>query len=114
MTVRLAEAPLTVGIRAPDLRACVDALLGNVFTHTPAGTPFAVTLAHHNGGARLQIMDRGPGIDDVDVARRGVSGAGSTGLGLDIARRTAHASGGSFHIDSSARGVRVMLDLAGP
>lgn len=113
MTVRLAEAPLTVRIRASDLRACVDALLGNVFTHTPAGTPFAVTLAHHDGGARLQIMDRGPGINDVDLARRGVSGAGSTGLGLDIARRTAHASGGSFHIDSSARGVHVTLDLAG-
>jgi signal transduction histidine kinase len=114
MAVDLAAAPLPVRTRAADLRACVDALLGNVFTHTPPGTPFTVSLEHHNGGARLRITDRGPGFADVDAVRRGVSGIGSSGLGLDIARRTAQASGGSFHVDSSKTGVRVVLDLVAP
>ncbi|HEY3239758.1 MAG TPA: ATP-binding protein [Acidimicrobiia bacterium] len=43
---------------------------------------------------------------------RGASGAGSTGLGLDIARRTAEAAGGSLRIAASPRGgARIELDL---
>jgi signal transduction histidine kinase len=45
---------------------------------------------------------------------RGASGAGSTGtgLGLDIARRTAEAAGGSLRIGSGPRGgARIELDL---
>lgn len=111
MTVDVPAGPLLVRVRPDDFRACVDALLGNVFTHTPAGTPFSVRLERRTGGARLRVADRGPGLADADAARRGTSGAGSTGLGLDIARRTAYASGGSCRIDSSAHGVRVTLDL---
>lgn len=111
MTVDVVAGPLLVRVPADDLRASVDALLGNVFTHTPAGTPFSVRLERRGSGARLRILDRGPGLADPDAARRGTSGTGSTGLGLDIARRTAYASGGSCRIDSSTHGVRVTLDL---
>jgi signal transduction histidine kinase len=120
VTVELAAAGLPVRVPAAELSACLDALLGNVFTHTPPGTPFAVTLERLDGGARLRVVDRGTGFEgggfegSVDAVRRGASGAGSTGLGLDIARRVAHTSGGSFHVDSSADGVHVVLDLGAP
>jgi signal transduction histidine kinase len=74
-----------VAVAAEDLAAAVDALLGNVFAHTPDGTGFAVTLTDR---AELTIADQGPGAPS-DVVARGASGGGSTGLGLDIARRAA-------------------------
>ena len=44
----------------------------------------------------LTVADAGPGWRLAHAEARGRSGAGSTGLGLDIARRTAAASGGSL------------------
>jgi signal transduction histidine kinase len=41
-----------------------------------------------------------------------VSGAGGTGLGLDIVRRTAEAAGGVFRIGrSAAGGARIAMEL---
>jgi signal transduction histidine kinase len=42
---------------------------------------------------------------------RGHSSRGSTGLGLDIARRTAEASGGTLRVTSSPAGTEVTLEL---
>ena len=85
----LPAGPLPVAVSAADLAACVDALLGNVFAHTEEGVAVAVTLDRRRV---LTVQDAGAGFDPAAGAR-GVSGAGSTGLGLDIARRTAEAAG---------------------
>ena len=116
MIVDIAPGPLPVAASKPDLAACLDALLGNVFAHTPEGTPYAVRLsAHHGGGALLVVEDQGPGFREAAVGARGASGAGSTGLGLDIARRTAEASGGSFTVTPAGqRGARIFLELGPP
>ena len=37
-------------------------LLANARTHTPAGTTVTVGLGHGDGGARLTVVDDGPGI----------------------------------------------------
>jgi signal transduction histidine kinase len=112
--VDLAPGPLPVRLPAPDLAAAVDALLGNVFAHTPPGTPFAVTVElRPAGGARVVVADRGPGVQATAAVQRGVSGRGSTGLGLDIARRTAEASGGRVTVDGDD-GTVVVLELGPP
>jgi signal transduction histidine kinase len=81
----------------------VDALLENVFSHTPDGTPIEVDLAATpDGMARLVVADHGPGF--AVEPSRGRSGAGSTGLGLDIARRTTESSGGSMSLKPTAGG----------
>lgn len=106
--------PLPVRVPAADLAAAVDALLGNVFAHTPEGTGMLVDVrARDGGGASIAVSDEGPGLPE-DAVERGRSGGGSTGLGLDIARRTAEASGGSMRIDTSPRGTTVTLDLGPP
>jgi signal transduction histidine kinase len=109
----LAPGPLPVQVAAADLGAAVDALLGNVFAHTPDGTSFEVRLERRPGGARVVVSDAGRGFTSADVDR-GASGAASTGLGLDIARRVAQSSGGDFAAGRSALGgAEVILDLGG-
>jgi signal transduction histidine kinase len=116
MSVDTVHGPLPVAVSRADLAACLDALLGNVFSHTPEGTPYAVRLTRRaGGGAHLVIEDEGPGFRDATVVSRGASGTGSTGLGLDIARQTAHASGGTFTVASaSPHGARIVLELGPP
>jgi signal transduction histidine kinase len=105
---------LVVAATPADLAATVDALLGNVFAHTPAGTAFAVTVEQRAEAAVLTVSDDGPGWRLASPETRGRSGAGSTGLGLDIARRTASASGGDLSLRDTIGGgavVEVRLGL---
>ena len=106
--------PLPVAVSREDLATCVDALLGNVFAHTPEGTAIEVGLGPRpGGGALLTVADDGPGFATSDPLERGVSGAGSSGLGLDIVRRTAESSGGSLSIGrSESGGALVTVELA--
>lgn len=112
VTVDLAPGPLPVGVGGDELAAAVDALLGNVFAHTPDGTPFTVRLVPQEAGrVALTVADAGPGLP-AGAARRGASRAGSTGLGLDIADRAARASGGGLELgDGPDGGAAVVLRL---
>ncbi|MFG2295410.1 ATP-binding protein [Streptomyces sp. NPDC048603] len=119
--VRLAGASRTIRIPVarPELVAAMDAMLGNVFRHTPEGTPFAVDVHETPGAVIVLVSDAGPGIADPDAAlRRGNDGGrtGSTGLGLDIVRRVAESTGGDVRLGSSVLGgteVRVWIGLDG-
>jgi signal transduction histidine kinase len=144
VTLDLVSGPLPVRVPAEELAALVDALLGNVFAHTPDGTGFAVTLTPRvGGGAVLTVADRGPGLPHPLIApapraaaaaaspaaaaaeqaaepaamvvRRGESFAGSTGLGLDIIRRAAGSSGGGLDLTNSPTGgAQVRVELGPP
>jgi len=109
----IADHPAYVPVNRTELVAALDALLGNVFHHTPEGVDFAVTLLAGADRVGILIADAGPGIDDPEtMTERGRSGGGGTGLGLDIARRLAESTGGELHIDRSAMGgVQVGLWL---
>jgi signal transduction histidine kinase len=110
-----AGSPLPVAVSREDLATCVDALLGNVFAHTPEGTAFTVGLEARGPGARLTVGDEGPGFGTANPLERGVSGAGSSGLGLDIVRRTTESAGGTLTIGrSSTGGAKVTVDLPAP
>jgi signal transduction histidine kinase len=107
------EQPAPVPVPRSDLVAAADSLIGNIFKHTAEGTGFAVTLYRGEGAVLVLVADAGPGIADPESAlRRGSSGAGSTGLGLDIARRVAESTGGGLKIGVSALGgTQVQLRL---
>jgi signal transduction histidine kinase len=107
------DRTIRVPVARPDLVAAVDAMLGNVFLHTPEGTQFAVTLHGGNGMVTIFFADAGPGIADPSAAlERGNSSGGSTGLGLDIARRVAESTGGELKIDKSwLGGAQIQLWL---
>ncbi|WP_344407081.1 HAMP domain-containing sensor histidine kinase [Dactylosporangium fulvum] len=103
------QEPVYVPVGESDLVSAVDCMLGNVFQHTPEGTGFEV----HVCARGLVVDDAGPGIaDPARALRRGASGAGSTGLGLDIVRRVAESAGGRLVIDRSPmRGARIAILL---
>jgi signal transduction histidine kinase len=111
----VAAGPLMVRAATDEVGSVLDALIGNVMTHTPPGTPFEVRLNEDDGRAALIIGDAGPGFPPgLDPAWRGVSGAGSTGLGLDIARKLAEKTGGSMRLSRSPLGgaqIELKLDL---
>ena len=104
---------LTVAVPAGDVEAALDALLGNVFAHTPDRSGFRVAVGvAESAGAVVVVEDEGAGFSDLGVVARGASGAGSTGLGLDIVRRTAEAAGGSLRLGrSGGGGGRVEMHL---
>ncbi|MFJ8533225.1 ATP-binding protein [Streptomyces sp. NPDC093591] len=113
------DRPVRIPVARADLAAALDALLGNVFRHTPEGTAFAVDVHNGEDAVIVLVSDAGPGISDPEAAMargRGSGSAGSTGLGLDIVRRLAESTGGDVRIGSSVLGgteVRIWIQLGG-
>ncbi|MGW2934749.1 sensor histidine kinase [Streptomyces sp. NPDC001156] len=114
-----ADRPVRIPVARADLAAALDALLGNVFRHTPEGTAFAVDVHNGEDAVIVLVSDAGPGILDPETAMargRGSGSDGSTGLGLDIVRRLAESTGGDVRIGSSVLGgteVRIWFQLDG-
>ena len=101
----IAEGPLVVRMAEDEAVATVDALVNNVFTHTADGTGYGVELAGTDTTVRLEVRDDGPGVPDPEaVLGRGVSGGGSSGLGLDIVQHAARRAGGEVRLHSPAGG----------
>ncbi|MFD0359297.1 ATP-binding protein [Streptomyces sp. NPDC127110] len=111
------QEPTAVGLPDDDVAAVVDALIGNVFRHTPEGTAFAVGVRRTAQAVELVVEDGGPGIPEPDRALSRGSSTGSTGLGLDIARRAATATGGTVGVTRGPLGgarIAVTFALAAP
>jgi signal transduction histidine kinase len=89
-----------VGLAEDDLVDLVDVLVDNVFAHTPEGTAFAVSLAVDDQEVRLEVADGGPGL----ARPRDPDRVGTTGLGLDLAARTARGAGGTLRAGRSSSG----------
>lgn len=104
--------PLPVPVAPAELGAAIDTLIGNVFAHTPPGVGFAVRV--EADGPTLVVTDAGPGFPPgFDPTARGVSGAGSTGLGLDIVRRLAERCGGSLRVGAAPEGGAMVVVVFG-
>jgi signal transduction histidine kinase len=94
------------------VRQALANLVANGLRH---GTAVTVTASSEGGHAVIDVADDGPGVAaGVDVFARGVSGSGSTGYGLWIARAIAEAHGGSLDLVPVSRGAtfRLVLPLA--
>lgn len=115
-----ADRPARVPVARAELAAALDAMLGNVFRHTPEGTAFAVDVHSSDDAVVVLVSDAGPGVADPAAAMRrghGDGGPGSTGLGLDIVRRVAESTGGDVALGRSMLGgaeVRLLLARTRP
>ena len=88
-------------------------VLDNVFKHTAPGTRLSMSVTADADTVRVVVADAGPGMPDMKLARRGRSGTGSTGIGMDVARRTAERAGGGLELGPGldGRGLSVTLRL---
>jgi signal transduction histidine kinase len=96
-----------------DLRAILDPvrlqeivanLVANALRHSPEDSAVEIQLRREGGGARVDVLDRGPGIPDAELSNiferfyrlqaDRSRGSGGSGLGLAIARKLAEAMGG--------------------
>jgi signal transduction histidine kinase len=117
LVVDIPPGPLLVAAEGRDLGDALDALIGNVFSHTDEAVAFDVRVGVADGAgdrplAWVEVSDHGPGFASGAVLERGLSVSGSTGLGLDIARRLAERSGGTIEIGASpSGGARVRLTM---
>jgi two-component system sensor histidine kinase QseC len=104
---------------ATQLSLLLRNLIDNAIRYTSVGG-VTVTVSSVNGGAKLQVSDTGPGIDESEreqvqqrfyrIAGSGVEGSG---LGLSIVKRIAelHSAKLEFGTNSSGYGLRVTVDL---
>ncbi|HEX4017055.1 MAG TPA: HAMP domain-containing sensor histidine kinase [Frankiaceae bacterium] len=92
------------------LRQVLGNLLGNAYTHTPAGTHVRLSVAAEGPFAVLAVGDNGPGMRPEDAARvferffradpSRVRSSGGSGLGLSIVAALVAAHGGTVEVDS--------------
>jgi signal transduction histidine kinase len=101
MTVSISPDEAIVAVISSDVGAVVDALIDNVFSHTPEGTAFAVDVHRTSSNVVMRVQDFGPGFSGDGIVR-GSSGTGSTGLGLDIVRKIVEGAGGQIEKRSSS------------
>lgn len=112
-TVEVCDTTALVAASSSGLGAGLDVILDNVFKHTEAGTPFSLSVLADRQSVKVTVADAGPGMPDEKLAGRGRSGTGSTGIGMDVARRTAENVGGSIELGRglNGRGLSVTLRL---
>ncbi|HEU4321405.1 MAG TPA: HAMP domain-containing sensor histidine kinase [Acidimicrobiia bacterium] len=107
MEVVLGDGVGLVQLGADEVTVVVDTLVDNVFAHTPGGVGMTVTTGLGPDGPWLEVADGGPGFRG-HTPGRGVSPGGSTGLGLDIVRKAAVATGGGLRVDDRPGGGAVV------
>ena len=103
--------PVPVAAPDADVLTALDNLVQNVLTHTAAGTGFTVTVGTQPPS--LTVADRGDGLPSADVFDRGSTTGESSGLGLDIVRRIAEASGGDVRIGEGP-GATIVVRFGAP
>jgi signal transduction histidine kinase len=106
--------PLIYG-NADQLISVLSNLLTNASNHTIEGKLY-VTIKAKGQFIAVTVKDNGTGIPAEMLPRifnRGVSGSGSTGMGLPICKNIVEAHGGDIHIESEAgKGTVVTFTIA--
>ena len=105
------------------LHQVITNLLSNALKFTPRGGTVDVTVASHEGGARLVVADSGVGIPDDELPHvfnrfwRGASAEtlAGTGIGLSIVADLVEAHHGAVRVDSQVgRGTSVTVTFPAP
>jgi two-component system sensor histidine kinase KdpD len=89
-------------------------LIENAVQHTPPGTPVDIEVRPQKASVRIEVSDRGPGIDEAEKAHifdkfgQGRSSLKGIGLGLYICKAVVVAHGGRIWADNRPGGGAVI------
>jgi signal transduction histidine kinase len=105
-----AAESLALTLDAPKIRRVLENLLDNALKYTPAGGRVEVRATPEEGGARVRVLDTGPGIPHAlqqrifdrfaQAAARQAGEHVSVGLGLTFCRLVIEAHGGRLWVES--------------
>jgi two-component system OmpR family sensor kinase len=102
------------------LRRAFSNVLDNAVKFSPKGSEVQVLLSRSGGGVRIEVADRGEGIDPEDLERvfepfyrgRSRESKRGSGLGLYIAKRIIQSAGGSISArPNQPAGTVIAMDL---
>jgi signal transduction histidine kinase len=108
LDVDLATDAGRVALDSDSVAAVLDTLIDNVFSHTAPGTRFGIETRRSGNSVVLEVSDEGGGFGSFSGVERGVSGGGSTGLGLDIVRKMAESTGGGLSVSDGPDGGAIV------
>lgn len=122
LTVRVASTPAVIEGEKFLLGQALLNLLHNAAEFSPSGATIDIALSVAAGRARIEILDRGPGVPDYALPRvferfyslpRPDTGAKGTGLGLSLVREIAQLHRGTASLQNrpDAPGARAVLEL---
>jgi len=115
--VELDEGAPPVRVDGPQIERVLANLIDNALKFSPAASPVHVRVEHGATEVRIHVVDRGPGIGDVERGalfqpfRRGDDATGGAGLGLAIARGFAEVNGGHVWAQDDGTGGHFVLAL---
>ena len=106
------------------LRRVLDNLLDNARKYSDADAPITLSAAADHDALRVEVADRGIGVDPEDLGRlftpffrtdrSRARGTGGVGLGLALARRVVEAHGGRIGAESEpGQGTRIWFSVPG-
>ncbi len=110
------ETVIVCGLRA-GVTHVLQNLVSNAIKYSPRNTRVEITAQRHGKSGRVQVLDRGPGIGEVEQAQlfqrftrlsnEPTDGESSTGLGLALSKQQARAMGGNLWYEQREGGGSV-------
>jgi signal transduction histidine kinase len=124
LAIEVEPRPFSLEADAERLHQVVANLVENAVRHSPPNGRVLVRAVASADGARLEVLDEGPGIPDADAARvferfyradsARASRDGGAGLGLAIARWIVELHGGDIHAERrEPHGCRMVVRIPG-
>jgi signal transduction histidine kinase len=115
-------APVELAADEHRLHEVVANLVSNAVRHSPQGGRVTLRVGAHDGIARLEVLDEGPGIPEGEADRvferfyrsdhARTATEGGSGLGLAIARWIVELHGGTIRAEAAEpRGCRMVVEL---
>jgi signal transduction histidine kinase len=110
-TVEIEAPPRLIAVYDPQrLEQVITNLVSNALRYSPPDSPVTVRVGGETGGARIEVIDRGMGIDPAELPRlftpffrasgAAVQHKGGLGLGLHIAHEIVRRHGGNLEVAS--------------